>query len=129
MKKLRLKIKNGRGEALAETLAAMLIAALALTMLAAVISSTGKILQKSQGKLEAYDRENDKLAAQAEGAAEEETLQVLLTVRSPADGQGDYGGEEVFLRGDRRAEVLYYVNDTLGEDKKVIAYCLRRTGG
>ena len=125
---LRLKLKRSRGEALAETLAALLIAALALTMLAAVISSTGKILQKSQGKLEAYDQENDRLAAQAEEEAEEETLRIILTVRSSA-GQGDYMGGEVFLTGDRRAEALYYVNDTLGEDKKVIAYCLRRTEG
>ena len=128
MKKLRLKLKSSRGETLVETLAALLIAALALTMLASVIGSTGKILQKSQGKLEAYDQENDRLAAQAEEEAEEETLRIILTVRSSA-GQGDYMGGEVFLTGDRRAEALYYVNDTLGEDKKVIAYCLRRTEG
>jgi len=129
MKKLRMKLKSTRGETLAETLAALLIAALALTMLASVIGSTGKILQKSQRKLEEYYRENDRLAAQEEEEAEAETIRIILTVRSPAAGEGDHTGGEVFLTGERRAEALYYVNDTLGEEKKVISYCLRESGG
>ena len=129
MKRLGSKLKSGGGEALAETLAALLIAALALTMLAAAISSTGKILQNSQRKLEVYYRENDKLSAQEEGDAEADAIRIVLMLSSPAAGQGNYTGGEVFLTGDRRAEARYYVNDTLGEEKKVIAYCLRRTGG
>ena len=129
MKKLGSKLKSSRGEALAETLAALLIAALALTMLAAAISSTGKILQNSQRKLEAYYRENDKLSAQEEGDAEADAIRIVLMLSSPAAGQGNYTGGEVFLTGDRRAGVRYYVNDILGEEKKVIAYCLQRTGG
>ena len=129
MKRLGSKLKSSRGEALAETLAALLIAALALTMLAAAISSTGKILQNSQRKLEAYYRENDKLSAQEEGDAEADAIRIVLMLSSPAAGQGDHTGGEVFLTGDRRAEARYYVNDALGEEKKVIAYCLRRTGG
>ena len=129
MKKLESKLKSSRGESLGETLVALLIAALALTMLASVISSTGRILQKSQSKLEEYYQENDKLAAQEEGDAEEETLRIKLILLSPAAGQGSHTGEEVFLTGDRRAVVRYFVNDALGEEKKGVSYCLQTTGG
>lgn len=62
MKKMMKKIKNRAGETIGETLAALLIASLALIMLAAAISTSTGIISKSSKKIDAYFKDsNDKL--------------------------------------------------------------------
>ena len=59
MKKLKKKLKSLSGETLTETLAALLIAALALTMLAGAISASSNVINKSRDRLEKYYEANE----------------------------------------------------------------------
>ena len=62
MDEQRRKITKRRaqaGETIAETLVALLISALALTMLAGSITSSAKLVQKSRDKLDAYYTSNE----------------------------------------------------------------------
>lgn len=124
--KLKAKLASSRGESLGEVLIALLIAALALTMLAAVISSTSRILLKSRDKIETYYQENDKLAAQDKTSPSTPTMELEVVLKSAAVADKEY---EVFLTSDAPATVMYFVNDKLGSGKKVISYCLQPTGG
>ncbi len=60
--RLRKKLKSKTGESISETLVALLIAALALVMLAAAMSSVSSVIFTSRDKLEEYYKESDKLA-------------------------------------------------------------------
>lgn len=62
MQKLKKKLGTCAGETIAETLVALLIAALALTMLAGAMSSSLKMVTKSRKKLNGY---NEKMEAMA----------------------------------------------------------------
>ncbi len=59
--KLIQKIKSCSGESIAETLVALLISAISLTMLASMISTTVSIVKQSEKKMEAYYTENTRL--------------------------------------------------------------------
>ena len=59
MKKLRKKLKSRSGETLTETLVALLIAALALTMLAGAIAASSNVINKSRERLDQYYTENE----------------------------------------------------------------------
>ncbi len=67
MKRLRAslsnKLKGNAGESIAEVLIALLIAALALTMLASVISAAAKMITESKEKVSQYYAANDNLTA------------------------------------------------------------------
>lgn len=54
IEKIAKKLKGSAGESLAEVLIALLIAALALTMLASVISSTARIINKTNKSMNDY---------------------------------------------------------------------------
>ena len=62
------KLKEPSGETLTETLVALLIAALALVMLAGMISSTTRIVTQSKTTMNSYYAENNMVAEQ--GASE-----------------------------------------------------------
>ncbi len=69
MKKLKSslskKLKGNAGESLAEVLIALLIAALALTMLASVITTAAKTITQSKKQMDAYYAANEWLSAHA----------------------------------------------------------------
>ncbi len=52
--KLKKKLRSRAGESLAETLVALLIAAVALVMLAGAVTTATGVITKSQNKLDAY---------------------------------------------------------------------------
>ena len=54
MKKIRSKLQSKRGESLSEVLIALLISALALTILASMISASSNIVMTSRRALENY---------------------------------------------------------------------------
>lgn len=63
MKKQMLKkLRSKSGESIAETLVAVLIAALALLMLAGTINTASRLITRSKTALEAYYKENNKLS-------------------------------------------------------------------
>ena len=63
MKKQMLKkLRSNSGESIAETLVAVLIAALALLMLAGTINTASRLITRSKTALDAYYTENNKLS-------------------------------------------------------------------
>lgn len=130
--KLAAKLKNSRGESMAEVLIALLIAALALTMLASVISTSSRIITQTKEKMKLYYEENDKLSVQG---ASSNTMELTITVSSSTYTTVSEG-EEVHLQtqhpsadksaynthlnyGASEETVLYYVNDKLGGTKVI----------
>lgn len=61
MKNVMKKLHNRKGESLAETLVAVLVIALALTMLAGMITATANMVNKSKSKMNEYYTENARL--------------------------------------------------------------------
>lgn len=119
------KLKSNAGESLGEVLIALLIAALAMTMLASVISSASRILTNSHKAIDEYYEANDVIANQT--ADPSKTMSIKLTLKSPGSGQGSYPAGEVFLNGGDlstglKVQVGLYVNDKAGNDKKVVSY-------
>ena len=101
------KLKGQSGETLTETLVALLIAALALTMLAGMISSTTRIVTQSKATMKAYYENNNPVAEQGiAGAPATITLD-----RDPKGGTED----------SKEYSVSVYRNVTLG-NTPVISY-------
>jgi len=63
-KRIIQKLRCNRGESLTETLVALLIAAIALVMLASMISSTTRIVTQSKTKMKEYYDANVTVASQ-----------------------------------------------------------------
>ena len=61
MKRLIKKLNSQSGESIAETLFAVLVAAIALTMLAGMITATANMVKKSEDKMDTYYTESRKL--------------------------------------------------------------------
>lgn len=111
IRKLRSRLTGNQGETLAEVLFALLIAALALTMLASVISSASDIIQRSKRTTDAYYNANTLLD-------EESVTPKAGTLTVTKSGET----EVIKLkRNTASVAVNYYVNDKLpGRD--VISY-------
>ena len=102
------KIKSQAGETIAEVLVALLISALALVMLAAMISSTYSIVRRGENKMnEYYEVNNETLASRSSGD----------------DGTASYSSssEGDTLLNIPNTSVTVYVNDKFGETR-VVAY-------
>ena len=63
MKQMKHKLRSKRGETIAETLIAVLIAAVALVLLASLITTSSKLIRESRDKLDAYYTKNNTLNA------------------------------------------------------------------
>ena len=100
------KLNRQSGETLTETLVALLIAALALVMLAGMISSTTRIVTRSRTTMNSYYAENNMVAEQG---ASEGTAYITL-------GLVNGGTEE-----SKQYSVSVYLNDTLG-NTPVVSY-------
>lgn len=61
MKRLIKKLNSQSGESIAETLFAVLVAAIALTMLAGMITATANMVKTSEDKMDTYYTESRKL--------------------------------------------------------------------
>ena len=100
------KLRSRAGETLAETLAALLIATIGLTMLASMITSSARLITKSRSVLSDYYAENNKL--------EERSGDVTVTFEIVVA----YPGTDI---AQETARVSYYENQTVGASP-VIAY-------
>ncbi len=111
------KIKNRSGESIAETLVAVLIAALALLLLAGTINTASNLITKSKNLLDTYYTANNNLAT-------EETKKGTLTVTMQ-----DTAGTSVSESWD----VNYYQPaydddaDTLGDTDHMMSYSIAST--
>ncbi len=121
MKKLRAslskKLKGNGGESIAEVLIALLIAALALTMLASVITTAAKTITKSKKQMDAYYTANEWLSVHS-ATDIDKTWTVYVVEGKPADE----GGEAVNLTGAvEYITVKYGVNEVV-EEIPVVAF-------
>lgn len=99
------KLKGQSGETLTETLVALLIAALALTMLAGMISSTTRIVTQSKTTMKSYYDKNNMIAEQGT-TGDSATITLALA--------GVTGDGKAYL-------VDVYLNNTLG-NTPVVSY-------
>lgn len=106
MKKLRARA----GETLAETLIAVLIAAVAVLMLAGMLSTSADMVHKSEAAFNDYYTANNALSTQSGTGA---TGKALLR---------DENDNSVYLVGSADANVLFYVNNKAPNSTPVISY-------
>ncbi len=85
------KLKAQAGESIAEVLIALLIAALALTMLASVISTSARIINQSKSKMAAYYDANDGLAKQQ---VTSDTFDILILIKKTTGTAEPYTSPE-----------------------------------
>lgn len=112
------KIKNNAGETIGETLIALLIAALALTMLAGALSSATSIILRGKTAMQEYYEANNRLAERID-AAKTGTLTVTIADKAGALGSSS-SEDEIEMTVE---DVPYYSNDELGS-APVIYYSL-----
>ena len=119
--RIRKKLKSEAGESIAEVLIALLIAALALTMLASVISSSANIINNSKKKLSDYYAANEELSAEkqaATGSKISKATDVTFTLK-------DKNGVAHSLSR-KSSLVTTYTNSQLS-NTQVIAYAFQET--
>ena len=100
------KLRSRAGETLMETLVAVLIASVGLTMLASMITSSARLITKSRSVLKDYYAENNKLEERAGGTAD--TLDIAV----------EYPDTDIETE---TVSVSFYINETVGASP-VIAY-------
>ena len=104
------KLRSRAGETLAETLAALLIASIGLTMLASMITSSARLITKSRSVLRDYYAENNKLEERSGNVTD--TFEIVV----------EYPGTGI---KPEMETVSYYKNETVGVSP-VIAYKYRK---
>ncbi len=110
------KIRNCSGETIGETLVALLIGALALTMLAGAVASGARIIIRSREKMTEYYSNNNKITTEDTSVA---TGPLTVSLKE--------GSNTVYLKEDKNdVTVLSYTNSTF-ERNHVISYS--STGG
>jgi hypothetical protein len=128
MKKLRVrlssKLKSTAGESIAEVLIALLIAALALTMLASVISTSARIITSSKAAMNAYYQKRNGLDAGTSTSGTPLALQITKKLRSDsAPGERSIG---VKLKQDQESTIIsvnpYSISDAVTVNTPVVAY-------
>ena len=87
MKKQMLKkLRSKSGESIAETLVAVLIAALALLMLAGTINTASRLITRSKTALDAYYTENNKLSEHSSSNSSGTSTVTVSSGAGAADG-------------------------------------------
>ncbi len=120
MKKLRAslskKLKGNAGESIAEVLIALLITALALTMLASVITTAAKTITKSKKQMDAYYTANEWLSVHSS------TDNKTWTVRVVEGKSVDESGEAINLTGAVESITVKYGVNEVVEEMPVVAF-------
>ena len=106
MKKLKRKLQSRAGESIAETLIAVLIAALALVMLAGAMSTARDVITKGKNKLNEYYGNNETMWE----SGTEYSSGITIVEKEPILGMTVLA-----------SNIEYYKNDAFGQ-KTVIAY-------
>ena len=104
------RLRSKAGESLAEVLIALLIAALALTMLASVINTTARIIRQSKASMTAYYTKESAFADTSEGDS------MTITV--------SYGSDSLRLTGEAAALPVKYKESAVG-NITIVAYQLQ----
>lgn len=106
MHSLKNKLRSQAGETIAEVLVAMLISALALTMLASMITATVSMVTRSKEKMKEYYENGESLELMS---ADPETINVTMS------------GTGLLVS----AKALCYKNETFQGDRVVYSYVIK----
>lgn len=112
-KKMLNKLKSQGGETLAEVLIALLISALALTMLAGIISASGKIVLGSMDKMKTYlQAENQIVSYDAEDPVSSAEGTITLHIKKN-------GADATYRLTEQNTgtavDIVFYKSDVLGK--------------
>jgi Tfp pilus assembly protein PilV len=124
--KIAARLKNSAGESLAEVLIALLIAALAMTMLAATISTASRMITNSKTKMGEYYEANDNLAEQLKDDTKTLTIeisQMKLKAESTSEYEVDSSAAKVKLTANNPTTTVYYFENKKLPNISVISYC------
>ncbi len=116
MKKLLHKLRGQVGESLAETLVAVLVIALAMTILAGMIGAAGNMVKTSETKMNEYYESNVKLENFSEAGG---TATVNITA----------SGEAASITGNIESVTVEYLINRVFSDHPVVAYRLAESTG
>ena len=128
-RKQKNKLLDHTGESIAETLVALLISALALVMLAAIITSSSNIIKRSRSKLDTYYSGNE-YVAKMETVADTDPEEGTPTVTDPDEGVTSQASGTVKIELSsagstsdftQTINVIFYKNASFGS-KPVISY-------
>ena len=107
-KQISAKLNSRSGESIAEVLVALLISALALVMLASMITSSVDLVTKSRQTMDAYYRKNAVVAEQKIGVQVLDDLNKAKSIQISLDGKsGSYG----LVKADEEISLSYFIND------------------
>ena len=110
---LKRKLRSHSGETFAETLVALLVAALALTMLAGAMAASSTLVSKSREKLDRYY------------SAEEEALNAESSdTGNPVGKEGSISIRESSGTLNLTYDIIYYMNDEFSQNP-VISYKIK----
>ena len=111
----RRSLKNSRGESLVETLVAILVGALAMTLLASMIVTSTRLTQESSKTIDEYYASNNLVAAKSDDGKVTGEGTIVLN---------DKDGFPKYLRSDGSdVKVEYYVNNADSKNP-VVAYVI-----
>lgn len=116
MNKLLHKLRSQSGESLAETLIAVLVIALAMTILAGMIGAAGNMVKTSEVKMNEYYESNRKLETFSEESGN-------ATVNITASGEAASTTENI------ESVTVGYVINRVFSDHPVVAYRLAESTG
>ena len=114
-KKRRNRLREQRGESISEVLIAVLISAIALTMLATMISATTRLVLRSKSQTEEYVEKNNQLVEKGDSDRSGEVIVEL--VRSGSTQKIRLTDDTNYGLDDENAviPVQYYVNKNIGK--------------
>ena len=107
MTELSRKIRDNRGESIAETLIALLVAALGLLLLASAINSTSKIITTSNKKIKDY---NDGELIAVKQDVDDDTLVGTITFNNE---KLSYDNDSIYL------DIDVFINDVISKNEVV----------
>lgn len=124
--RLSKKLKGKAGESLAEVLISLLIAALALTMLASVISSAARMITQSKKTMRDYYAANGELTTHVHGSANTASGTLTVTVKQ---GEGETAPVVKLISASESLGVTYFSNQVVsvrkaGVESSVVAFWL-----
>ena len=120
MKKMKSRLRSQKGESIAEVLIAVLLSAVALTMLASMISATSKMVIRSRNLTKEYVQQNNLLVEKGTptrtGSVEIELLNAQTDSWSPIKLYDDGNNNGSDATGDETTaiSVQYYINSRVG---------------
>ena len=120
-KAVKRKLKSRCGESLAETLIALLIAAVALTMLASMISTSTKLIENSKNLINSFVREDNRMVMAAEDSQNSSGGVYFVMQGELGEDNIRLAADEVYT-GDSCVEVYYFINQNAAQNNSVVSY-------